>query len=211
MKCDTCDQEATVHEVVRKGGKTVERHLCEQCARKHGIAVQHMPINELIQKYVLQQQAGGGAPGAEVAPAVAAKTCPSCGLAYGEFRQSGLLGCTDCYASFAAALDPLLERAHEGGTRHVGKVPKRLAESASGGVGGRRPGAAPVDVLGGPNERTERLKVLNKQLDEAVRAEQYERAAAIRDEIRRLTELEGGKTPPPHPKPTARKGPDLPA
>ncbi len=203
MKCDNCEQEATVHEVVRRGGKTVERHLCEQCAKKHGIAVQHMPINELIQKYVLQQQGGAGT--AEGAPAATAKACPTCGLAFSEFRQTGLLGCPDCYASFAAALDPLLERAHEGGTRHVGKVPKRMLET--GGTP-RAPGAPGVDVLGGPNERTERLRVLNKQLDDAVRSEQYERAAAIRDEIKKITELEGGRPAPRAPAPPARKGPN---
>lgn len=185
MKCDSCEQEATVHEVVRRGGKTVERHLCEQCAKKHGIAVQHMPINELIQKYVLQQQQGGGAASP---PPASAKTCPTCALTYAEFRQSGLLGCPGCYATFSSALEPLLERAHEGGARHVGKVPKRLAQGAP--APGRR-ATQRAQSIPGPADQTERLKVLARQLEEAVRAEQYERAAALRDEIRRVAEPQG--------------------
>ncbi len=186
-----------MHEVVRRAGKTVERHLCEQCAKKHGIAVQHMPINELIQKYVLQQHAGPAAAPGQTAPA---KACPTCGLPYAEFRQTGLLGCADCYNAFAGPLEALLERAHEGGSRHVGKMPKRLQASSTG-----RKVTAKADVVGGPADRSERLKVLNRQLEEAVRTEQYERAAAIRDEIQRVAQ----DTPPPVvPGASARKAPD---
>jgi protein arginine kinase activator len=185
MKCDRCDQEATVHELRVVGGKKVERHLCEQCARDQGIQIQsHIPINELIQKYVLAQTAPQkGAAGAKQVDA-----CPACGVGWAEFRQSGLLGCPDCYAAFELQLSPLLERAHEGGLRHVGKVPRRALSGAKG---------RPAAILGGPAERAERLLTLQKQLDEAVRSEQYERAAAIRDEIKRLAEIQGGQEPRP--------------
>lgn len=187
MKCDRCDQEATVHELRVVGGKKVEKHLCEKCARDQGIAVQP-PVTELIAKYVMAQ--APGVPAATPAPAPAAgRLCRACGTTYAEFRQSGLLGCPECYAAFEAQLGPLLERAHEGGTHHVGKVPVRaLARSRAGGSGS--PGVEAV--LGGERERAERIKLLKKQLDEAVAGEQYERAAEIRDELRRIAELEAG-------------------
>src|SRR5262249_37488788 len=116
MKCDQCEQEATVHEVTIKAGKKVERHLCERCARKQGIAVQpQLPINELINKSMIPA-GGSGAP-----PVERGTVCGACGPTSAEFRQSGLLGCPDCYRTFEAQLGPLLERAHEGGTHHVGK------------------------------------------------------------------------------------------
>lgn len=185
MKCDHCDNEATVHEVIRRGGKTIERHLCEQCAKQHGVAVQHVPINELIQKYVLQQAGEAGAGASEVRPGL--KACASCGLHFAEFRSSGVLGCPDCYQAFEAALTPLLERTHEGGTRHVGKTPRRLSASPSAEPGAARPGSEHSA------ERAEKLRILNRQLEEAVRGEQYERAAALRDEIRRVAR--GGDSP----------------
>lgn len=185
MKCDQCENEATVHEVVRQGGKHAERHLCEQCAKKLGISVQHMPINELIQKYVLQQAGATGAAAekAETSPSAPAKVCGSCGLEHAEFRKTGLLGCPDCYTAFETPLGPLLERAHEGGSKHIGKTPRRAGAGAGGRLGGSEDAhAARV------RERSERLTILNKQLDTAVRAEQYERAAALRDEIRRVAD-----------------------
>lgn len=201
MKCDQCENEATVHEVVRKGGQHAERHLCEQCAKKIGISVQHMPINELIQKYVLQQAgAMAGAPEkAEPASGATARTCATCGLDYAEFRKTGLLGCPDCYAAFETPLEPLLERAHEGGSRHVGKSPKREA----GGDAGGRIGARADEHAARLRERTEQLKILNKQLDAAVKAEQYERAAALRDEIRRVADPDASRAVT-----LPKKGPD---
>lgn len=185
MKCDHCENEATVHEVIRRGGKTVERHLCEQCAKQHGVAVQHVPINELIQKYVLQQAAEGGAGAAEARQAI--KACASCGLHFAEFRSSSILGCPDCYQAFEPALTPLLERTHEGGTRHVGKTPRRLSAVPTADPGAKRRGSEQSA------ERAEKLRILNRQLEDAVRSEQYERAAALRDEIRRVAEH--GDTP----------------
>jgi protein-arginine kinase activator protein McsA len=35
--------------------------------------------------------------------------CPSCGLLYGEFCERGLLGCEECYVSFAPAIRAALE------------------------------------------------------------------------------------------------------
>lgn len=201
MKCEQCDSEATVHELRVINGKRVERHLCEKCARNEGIAVQvGMSVPEMIEKMLEQATQGqptapapAGRPKVEVAKA---SVCPTCGATYAEFRQSGLLGCAECYRVFEPQLGPLLERAHEGGTHHVGKVPRRALTGAreSAASSGKPPAEA---VLGGPEQRAGKAAALRKQLDEAVRAEQYERAAAIRDELRRLTELEGLPLRPP--------------
>lgn len=198
MKCDQCDQEATVHELRVVSGKKVEKHLCERCARKQGIAVQPtISVPELIEKYM--QQAAAAAKTPEAVPAAPPKvtSCPTCNTGYVEFRQTGLLGCPDCYRAFEVQLGPLLERAHEGGTHHVGKFPRR---QISGGtrIEAQAHAGSPPDpdtVLGGPVQRAGRIAALRKQLDEAVQAEQYERAASIRDELRRLAELEAKLRP----------------
>jgi protein arginine kinase activator len=202
MKCDQCEQEATVHELRVVGGKKVERHLCERCARKQGIAAQGQsaPVSpEMIQKYMQamhqqagpQQAAGGGGPKpATPAPLVKIDTCPSCGTGYLEFRQSGLLGCPECYKAFESQLGPLLERAHEGGTHHTGRLPKR--------AGGGAPNTAAPQIRVAPPPpspaelRAKKVAQLKKQLDEAVKAEQYEQAAKLRDELRSLSEPVGG-------------------
>lgn len=157
MKCDRCDNEATVHEVTIHKGQKVEKHLCEQCAQEDGIAVQSQSIPpSLLQQFTVG--IGQQAPKANRAP-----TCGNCGMTYTEFRQHGLLGCPDCYHAFEKQLVPLLERAQEGGTEHIGKTPHRSV---------------------GALQRQRKLTVLRKQLADALAAEHYERAAELRDELR---------------------------
>jgi protein arginine kinase activator len=194
MKCDQCEHEATVHETLKVNGKLVQRHLCEKCARQQGLATQPtVSVGELLQKYFQHGEAAKAespAGGALAPPQQAGKatSCPTCGTGYLEFRQTGLLGCPDCYRAFEQQLAPLLERAHEGGSHHVGKLPKRFTP------GGRVAGLAQPPAHGSASEWAGRIGALRKQLDEAIRSEQYERAARIRDELRRMQEL-GGPAP----------------
>ena len=159
MKCDNCNRTATVHLTEIKNGKKIEKHLCEQCAAQNeGLPVKsHMPINELLTNFVmahsgLQKEAG--------------LACEHCGVNWTEFRQNGLLGCAHDYTVFERELTPLLKRAHEDQTHHVGKVPTRR-----GGTG------VPV-------KRQVDLTKLRRELQKAVEAEDYERAAKLRDQIR---------------------------
>ncbi len=92
--------------------------------------------------------------------------CEHCGITWAEFRQSGLLGCEHDYALFEKDLSPLLQRAHEGATHHVGKVPVRRGGS------------------GVPMKKSVDIAKLRKELQRAVEAEDYERAAKYRDAIR---------------------------
>lgn len=166
MKCDLCENQATVHLIEIQGGKKVEKHLCETHAVQEGVAIKVQnpaPINELLEKFVLKHSGAEGA-------AQAKQVCRACGLSYEEFRKSGLLGCPDCYAAFEVALSPLLERAHEGSARHLGKVP----------------------VHAGINElRQQRLRQLRRELEQAVASEQYERAATLRDQLTQVEDEKG--------------------
>jgi protein arginine kinase activator len=92
--------------------------------------------------------------------------CPSCGCSKEAFERTGRFGCPDCYRTFGPFLPGLLAKMHKG-TRHVGKIPARSLSP---------------EVLGG------RIDSLSGELDQAVRAENYEEAARLRDEIRDLEE-----------------------
>ena len=50
----------------------------------------------------------------------AGETCSRCGGSLQDFRESGRLGCPDCYRTFEAPLRDLLRRLH-GSTQHVGE------------------------------------------------------------------------------------------
>jgi protein arginine kinase activator len=178
IKCDQCDRDATVHEVSMRNGVRIERHLCEQCAVDVGISIQPTsPVTEIIKQVMLKDVASKAATPRGPAQIAA---CPACKMTFGEFKQGGLLGCAMCYATFEAQLGPLIERAHEGGTAHTGKKPKRAATGVRAG-----PTAQQEDLHA---RRQQRLRDLRKELEQAVASERYEQAAKLRDELRQLGE-----------------------
>lgn len=165
VKCDLCERDATVREVTVRNGVRVERHLCERHAAEAGI------------KVTASQAAPGVPTPGGAGTQVRTSACPTCRTTFAEFKQHGLLGCAACYQFFEKQLAPLLERAHDGLCQHRGKAPAR----------GGRP--APADSAFAEVEaRSDQLKRLKSELERAVKAEQYERAAQVRDEIRRLCE-----------------------
>jgi protein arginine kinase activator len=164
QKCDHCDKPAVVHEVTVKKGVKSEVHLCHDHAVEAGVSLPtHQPINQLLTQFVISQSGKGKA---KAKVRAKKKTCPSCGLTFGKFRQTGTLGCPDCYQTFEEQLSPLIERAQSGATHHRGKTPRRA---------------------GGSVDRQLLVQQLVKELDQAVAAEQYERAAKLRDRLRDLS------------------------
>jgi protein arginine kinase activator len=91
--------------------------------------------------------------------------CRNCGMKFSEFRSGGRLGCAECYDSFEAHIDRILVQVH-GASGHKGKRYGKPAPRRGGRAG---------------------LERLRRELDAAVRAEQFEQAAVIRDEIRSLS------------------------
>jgi protein arginine kinase activator len=163
MNCDLCDKPAVVHEVTVRSGVKKEVHLCESHAKQAGISLPGggaQPINQLLTQFVISQ------PGRQ--PKLVNKSCTVCGMTFNQFRQTGKVGCAECYTAFEEQLAPLIERAQNGGTHHCGKAPRRAGASL---------------------DRQMLIQKLMKELDHAVAAEQYERAAKLRD---RLNSMEAG-------------------
>lgn len=158
-KCDQCDRKATHHSVEIVDGEKIQKHLCDLHAAEQGLSVKasHLPINELLTNYIKQK--AGDEPDR---PKTRGLSCEVCGTTFAHFRESSLLGCPHCYQAFERPLGALLERAHEGGTHHVGKAPRRT---------------------GANEERQTVLTRMRTRLDDAVATEDYELAARLRDEI----------------------------
>lgn len=158
-KCDKCDRPATYHSVEIVKGKKIETNLCDEHAAEEQLTVKgvHTPINELLTNFVKLHSGG--------APSTQQLVCEECGTTFAKFRETSLLGCPNCYKAFERPLGPLLERAHEGGTHHIGKVPRRA---------------------GAGEQRQAYLLRMRKKLDEAVSCEDYELAARLRDDIARF-------------------------
>ena len=99
--------------------------------------------------------------------------CPRCGLVYSNFRETGRLGCSECYTTFRTQLRPLLRRIH-GSTKHVGKAPAR--DSAR--VALRR-----------------EIQRLHEEMQRAIEREEFETAASLRDQIRAIETQEPSEAP----------------
>lgn len=168
MICEMCKKnEATVRytEVVNK--KIIKMNLCEECAKKKGVAIQT--------PFTIADLLSGLADLGLRAEEDLKKTCPGCGLSYIDFRKTGRLGCDNCYKAFEKSLQGLLETIHRS-TTHVGKVPSRERVEADGFA---------------------MLNSLETQLCAAVEKEEFEKAATIRDKLQALKKdaRNGGRAP----------------
>ncbi len=173
MFCQRChERPATVHLTKVINYEKTELHLCEICAKEAGseLGMIFEPnfsfqnlIASLLEGEVTHSQASNIA-GREV-------QCQNCGLTFTDFRRSGILGCGECYRYFQSGLEPLLKQVH-GSNRHTGKVPRRN---------------------GGKIRIRKEIEDLRIRLQESIRGEDYEKAATLRDEIRRReNQLSGG-------------------
>lgn len=94
------------------------------------------------------------------------KVCPVCGVSESEVGRNGQVGCAQCYDTFSAMLEPYIRRIH-GSLEHTGRFPQN----------------ASADV-----KMRHELQQTRQELQAAINAEEYEKAAQLRD---RLRELEG--------------------
>jgi protein arginine kinase activator len=139
--------------------QTLKLHLCESCAKKKGMI---FPFGKEI--FSLGEMVAGLAKSSPLQSTLFSTRCQRCGLTYPEFKQTSQLGCSQCYATFASVLEPLLKKIH-GGTQHVGKTSMPTVRTLQ------------------PIQELAQLKL---DLREAIKTEAFEKAAAIRDHIRSL-------------------------
>lgn len=168
MKCDVCKEgEATVHLTQIVNGKVQKIDLCEACAKAKGVSD---PTGFSLADMLLGLgQGGAGTPSA----AATEPRCPACEMTLADFRRAARLGCPRCYEAFADALGPMLKGMHKG-LQHMGKAPPGRGEEA---------------MLG------ERLQRLRQELQAAVKSENFEVAARLRDEIKALEQCMGTRAP----------------
>jgi protein arginine kinase activator len=160
MKCSNCgEREGVVSLTTIVEGDVRTSSLCAKCAEEKGIetgvGVADTPLGGFL-----------AALGEGDAPLTAAleTRCNGCGATLRDFRETGRVGCAECYQSFDAPLRELLRRLH-GSTHHTGK---------------RYSGVQAVQSLPPPAN----LRELREQLRRAIEAEQFELAAELRDRLR---------------------------
>ncbi len=178
MKCDVCENEATVFLTQIINGQMTTVNLCENCSKAKGVT----------------EETGFGLAEAFLSPSHRAESdsmeivCDACGFTASQLKKIGRMGCPECYAAFRDGLDGLLRNMHKG-TRHVGKRPSSTSSVAPQMLPRQRtasvkeaPPVAPPPVQAPPVD----IAQLRAELDLAVREERYEDAAKLKSEIENL-------------------------
>ena len=171
MLCQDCRQRVAtvIYTEVREGEKEV-LHLCKDCVEKRGVPApvlkNPLHVDLIFQDIIEQITAESGVP--DGGHPLDDTACRRCGWTFRDFRSEGILGCPTCYATFAEPLREILRRVH-GSEEHLGKIYSGL------------PDPAPEDD---PD-------LLRDALEEAVRNEEFEDAAALRDRLRSIDGEEG--------------------
>lgn len=161
MLCEICNQKnANVFIQKIENGKKIELKICDECAMKEGHLMNLTPTNMssfFAELLNLESDMGQKKD-------IVVKPCPSCNTSYKEFMETGLIGCAKCVDTFRPYLDPVLKKVH-GSTEHIGKIPRSF---------------------GGDLIKKRKIENLRKELNEAVKLENYEKAASLRDKIREI-------------------------
>lgn len=167
--CMNCKQNAATVKLTKLvKGNVEELWLCQECAANQSPyqkKISSLSLDAILAGILSQQKQETPAK-----PTPVDLACSTCGLPFDSYRSTLLLGCSDCYESFEKHLAADLRKFH-GSTVHRGRVPEQ-------GV---------PEVL----ETTRNPQELKKRLREAVEAEDFELAAKLRDELRKLEAAPG--------------------
>jgi protein arginine kinase activator len=164
MKCDFCDNKATVFLTQLVDGQMKKVCLCDKDAKERGVTD---PTGFSLADMLLGGIPGGPGTAPVGQPYTATgggKQCPVCSFTLDDLRRVRRFGCAECYKVFSDEISPMLRGMHKG-ISHVGKVPEGLVAI---------------------QYRHQRLEELRSKLDQAISSESYEEAAGLRDEIRTL-------------------------
>jgi protein arginine kinase activator len=174
MNCEICGKnQANVHIVKIANGIKQHMNICDKCAVESDelnlSATMVMPgdisfqnvlsgimnyISQPIQSTLKEEY-----------------VCADCGTKYENFKENGLLGCSECYKYFNIAITPVIKRV-QGNLEHRGKIPQKSGK----------------ELIEKRN-----LQILKEELQRAIEVEEYERAAEIRDSIREIQKADGEK------------------
>ena len=162
MLCQDCNENpaAIVFTQIVNNEKTILQ-LCKECAEKRGLqsplGSANFPIGDLLAGMAEEE-------GKIETEEMKKRTCVQCGLTYADFKKAGRLGCSECYDTFIEGLKPLLRKIH-GSNQHMGKIPVFEKEHV---------------------QRKKEIRKLREALKKAIKAEEFEKAAALRDRIHEM-------------------------
>ena len=167
MKCQVCHtNDASIVFTQIVNDEKVVLQICGDCAMKKGLSIDvekpsHPKLAPAVPDSLPVQHGTESDDGITPGP-----VCDVCGLTFAQFKREGLFGCDHCHIAFGEYVTHLLKQIH-GTSVYQGRRPDEVSEEG---------------------RKLRELGTLRKELRSCIEAEEYERAAALRD---RIAELEG--------------------
>ncbi|MBU0599996.1 UvrB/UvrC motif-containing protein [bacterium] len=162
MLCDNCQKEkASLHYTEVINNSLTEIHLCMSCAQKKGL---DDSFSLSFANLFTDLSSDLSEVGDIKISSKKKEGCKCCGLTLNDFKKLGLFGCSECYETFSAKIENILQKIH-GATHHTGKMPRHISKEIS--------------------SKREIIK-LREKLQKTIKLEKYEEAAKIRDKLKKL-------------------------
>ena len=167
MLCQHCQKnEATTHVKTMINGDYAEYRLCSECARELGYGGMFpdfaADFGGMLSSFL----------GAALPARSGAARCPGCGATLNDIKKTGKVGCSECYELFFSELMPTIRSIH-GNTEHIGKRP--VIEYTE----------VHEDKTEPKQQKQKTVDDLRSELKKAIEDENFERAAQLRDEIKK--------------------------
>lgn len=171
-KCQICGKRASIYLTQIINGQATDLALCETCAREKGLfdpqsltfAEKFFPeafkkkVDKLVKELISREGEDAQSFQARQYSGDMLTECPACHFTLEDFRRCGRLGCPDCYTVFAQEITAE-QQADDEATSTVSDTEESIAI---------------------------RRSKLEQQLQAAINREDYETAAALRDELKKL-------------------------
>lgn len=172
MLCDNCGKnEATVRYSENINGVKKQMNLCQKCSKELGIDKINfnMPIDfssffgEMLEDFQ----------DTEFMPLYNTKElkCNNCGYTFEDIINKGQFGCANCYDTFQNEIDPIIRKI-QGANTHIGRIGK-ISDNK-------------IEETKTKKTQLSKLDKLKEELKDAIKVEDYEKAAILRDEIKEL-------------------------
>lgn len=178
-RCHICGKPASIFLTQIADGKLTDFALCKECAKEKGIfdprklsLAEHLFPSEIsgeVEDFIKRMIESSYMEDAEDEVLASLPDmlteCPRCHYTLEAYRRTGLLGCPECYRTFASELQCMVDDDTQAppASRHV----------------------VETEYLDSPALERGRLELL---MHDAIRSENYEEAARLRDRIRNLPE-----------------------
>ncbi len=171
-KCQICGKRASIYLTQIINGQATDLALCETCAREKGLfdpqsltfAEKFFPeafkkkVDKLVKELISREGEDAQSSQTRQYSGDMLTECPACHFTLEDFRRCGRLGCPDCYTVFAQEITAE-QQADDEATSTVSDTEESIAI---------------------------RRSKLEQQLQAAINREDYETAASLRDELKKL-------------------------